>query len=517
MPTLIVNCVFMIVFSVFFSYYLIKKSNKKLPKAPSPFKLPIIGHVHLMAKYPGESWRAFNEIQDKYGKIVELKLGIQKFLLVADVNAVKEIILTNGKIFANRPFLVSVDKFVSGIENVIHFSSWSESHKQLRQIIAFHTLTSSTSKEIHDQYNQIAINEFKNLMQSLSWKNSGNDGKICLSQLRLLVGSVFFEHFWNGSVNTNTKDFQQFLVSLQDCHETMINGSIVDIFPFLDKLGFFPSSIVATADGMMKYLENDAGLVKWKESMHHHISSPLEGNREPNNCLIESLIKHHLMNSSNLSWTKCVSTVVGLLLNIPNVTNMVMACLGYLSLDLEAQKRIRAEIREKFSQNDDIISTDQSTKLVQIKAAIMETLRLISSPYLPHCTTEDTSVNGYRVDKGTSVLVNAQYINHSPDLWESPLEFKPSRFLIPSEDGSGVQIKKPPFFLPYSLGRRSCPGFGIFESLAPFVVANLLKKFQVSTSYNRHEMEKRGLCNFSSMKHGNFFALSLKAWESPRH
>lgn len=74
-----------------------------------------------MAKYPDESWKVFNEIHEKYGKIVELKLGVQKFLLVADVNAVKEILLTNGKKFADRPFLVSMNELATGIENGISF------------------------------------------------------------------------------------------------------------------------------------------------------------------------------------------------------------------------------------------------------------------------------------------------------------------------------------------------------------------------------------------------------------
>ena len=117
---------------------------------------------------------------------------------------------------------------------------------------------------------------------------------------------------------------------------------------------------------------------------------------------------------------------------------------------------------------------------------------------------------GFHVDKDTSVLINIQYINHSPELWESPLEFKPSRFVSKSEDGSSLQIKKPSHFLPYSLGCRSCPGFGMFDILTPFLIANLVMNFKISSDQSEDEMRKLGLCNFLSMKHDHFFSLNLE-------
>ncbi|XP_074599736.1 cytochrome P450 307a1-like [Brevipalpus obovatus] len=496
-------------------YYLAILLDRKLDKngkAPSPFKFPIIGHLHLMTKYPGESWKAFNEIQEKFGKIVELKLGVQKFLLVADLDAVKEILLTNGKKFANRPYLKSVDRLAPGIENVSHLCSWSNSYKETRQRIFFHTLTSSTSNGVRNRYYGIMARKHEYFLQSLS---SGNKRELCLKDLNFLIGSVFFEHLCGKSLMNDCGSFEQFLILQYKFHENSINGSVVDLFPILGRLEIFYKNTTGSIHQLINYLEHDGGLLERRDRLSQEYPSPRgisrnqENPQELEDCFSEDLIRCHFMDPASMSWRKCVLTVLGLLLNVPNVTNITMACLGYLSLDHEVQDEIRSEIKRKIPWNDDIISPDQSMKLVHTKAAMMETLRLISSPYLPHSAIENTSLNGYRVEKGTNVLVNVQYINHSPDLWESPLEFKPSRFLIPSEDGSSVQIRKPSFFLPYSLGCRSCPGFGMFEAQAFFIVANLLRKFQLSTSYSHQEMQKRGLCNFSSMKQADFFSLNL--------
>lgn len=120
----------------------------------------------------------------------------------------------------------------------------------------------------------------------------------------------------------------------------------------------------------------------------------ITSDKGPDDCFIGNVIKYHLMNPSEVPWKKCVLIVLGLLMNIPNVAHITMACLGYLSLNHEVQKKIRIEIAENITSIGEIISPDQLKKHVHIKATLMETLRLVSSPYLPHRATEDTLVNG---------------------------------------------------------------------------------------------------------------------------
>ncbi len=71
---------------------------------PSPQALPIIGHMHLMAKYHENPWEGMDMMRIKYGDVVALKMGQMKCVLVSSVDAMKEVLLTKGDIFCDRPF-----------------------------------------------------------------------------------------------------------------------------------------------------------------------------------------------------------------------------------------------------------------------------------------------------------------------------------------------------------------------------------------------------------------------------
>jgi cytochrome P450 family 307 subfamily A len=81
------------------------------------------------------------------------------------------------------------------------------------------------------------------------------------------------------------------------------------------------------------------------------------------------------------------------------------------------------------------------------EATILETLRVTSSPIVPHVATEDSSIGGYDVPKGTVVFLNNYELNTGEDYWSEPDLFKPERFVVDN------QIVKPAHFIPFSTGR----------------------------------------------------------------
>jgi len=65
---------------------------------------------------------------------------------------------------------------------------------------------------------------------------------------------------------------------------------------------------------------------------------------------------------------------------------------------------------------------------------------------------------------------------HDPKHWKDPDEFLPSRFL--DDNGHMVYPKNNPHFLPFSTGRRQCPGKYLAEKEVPFLLANLVHQFE---------------------------------------
>ena len=86
-------------------------------------------------------------------------------------------------------------------------------------------------------------------------------------------------------------------------------------------------------------------------------------------------------------------------------------------------------------------------------------------------------IGNYSLPKNTIIALHQTYIYLSEKYWDKPLEFNPNRFL----DEQGRYVATNPAFIPFSLGRRICPG-------EPFAITNLLlamvRFLQLTNDYN---------------------------------
>ncbi|CAL1295291.1 unnamed protein product [Larinioides sclopetarius] len=69
-------------------------------------------------------------------------------------------------------------------------------------------------------------------------------------------------------------------------------------------------------------------------------------------------------------------------------------------------------------------------------------------------------------------------IHHDPDYWDEPDAFRPERFL----SADGKQFIKPTInFVPFSVGRRNCPGETIAWMEILHYFAETVKNFEIFT------------------------------------
>ena len=67
---------------------------------------------------------------------------------------------------------------------------------------------------------------------------------------------------------------------------------------------------------------------------------------------------------------------------------------------------------------------------------------------VPHYSKEETTINGYTIPAGTSIMANLDAVLFSSDTWTDPMQFRPERFL----DANG-DLTQPEQFVPFSIGR----------------------------------------------------------------
>lgn len=159
-----------------------------------------------------------------------------------------------------------------------------------------------------------------------------------------------------------------------------------------------------------------------------------------------------------MAWT------IGLLLNNPHALKL-------------AQEELDTVVgRDRWVQESDIES------LKYLQAIVKETLRLYPPAPLTGLreALEDCYIGDYCVPKNTRVLVNIWKLQRDPTVWSEPDQFKPERFL---KEHKKVEFQGPSFeYIPFSAGRRSCPGLTFGLQVVHLTLARMLQGFEISTT-----------------------------------
>lgn len=166
------------------------------------------------------------------------------------------------------------------------------------------------------------------------------------------------------------------------------------------------------------------------------------------------------------------------------VGNLIMMVLTNAIQYPEVQKKMQDECDAILGDDPSryVIHTDRP-HMPYSDAVIWETLRAASSPIVPHVATSSTDIDGFPVEKDTIVFLNNHGMNVGEAYWGPDCrEFKPERFLRQQvENGHTVtRLVKPDFFIPFSMGKRTCIGQKLVQGFAFVVVTSLLHKYKVS-------------------------------------
>lgn len=78
------------------------KQKRKIGQLPSPPRLPIIGHLHLLAGYP-VPYQAFTRLARKLGTVFGLQLGNVSCAVISGPRDIREALVTKGHHFDSRP------------------------------------------------------------------------------------------------------------------------------------------------------------------------------------------------------------------------------------------------------------------------------------------------------------------------------------------------------------------------------------------------------------------------------
>ncbi|XP_004301915.1 PREDICTED: flavonoid 3',5'-hydroxylase-like [Fragaria vesca subsp. vesca] len=142
----------------------------------------------------------------------------------------------------------------------------------------------------------------------------------------------------------------------------------------------------------------------------------------------------------------------------------------------EEMIKVQEELTQIVGLNN-LVEEFHLPNLHHLDAVIKETFRLHPIlPFLvPRCPSQSTTIGGFYIPKGSTIFLNAWAIHRDPIVWEAPLEFRPQRFLNPSNKFDYLGNKF--HFLPFGSGRRVCAGIPLAERMLIYELASFLHSF----------------------------------------
>ncbi|VAH74299.1 unnamed protein product [Triticum turgidum subsp. durum] len=179
----------------------------------------------------------------------------------------------------------------------------------------------------------------------------------------------------------------------------------------------------------------------------------------------------------------------------------------------EIQQKLREEIVAVLGAGVAVTEPDLE-RLPYLQSVVKETLRLrMAIPLLvPHMNLSDAKLAGYDIPAESKILVNAWFLANDPKRWVRADEFRPERFL---EEEKAVEAHGNDFrFVPFGVGRRSCPGIILALPIIGITLGRLVQNFQLLPPPGQDKIdttEKPGQFSNQILKHATIVCKPLEA------
>ncbi|WCJ35509.1 Cytochrome P450 81C13 [Euphorbia peplus] len=466
---------FLLCIFIFFAFTLHKifshTRNPKLP--PSPYPLPIIGHLHLLNKSLPLPL-SLEPLLSQYGPIISLKFGCIPILVISSPSAVEECFSKHDIVFANRPKSMSGDHFTYNYITYV-WASYGDLWRTLRRLTVVELFSSKSIQKTCSVREEEVRNLLRRLFRISGGGGGGGKGAVdmrflvsllmCNIIMRIGVGRSCVEYEDEG-----TEKERKLFGDFKERYFPILSLNICDFIPVLRRVGF---------RGIEK------GMVKMQKLRDDYLQDLLDeirvkfGNFKESRLKERSSIIETLLGMQQLEPEYYTNEVIKSILVMMFVAGVETSAVGVewaMSLLLnnpQVMQKLKAEIA-KYVGNDHLLNDSDLPKLPYLRCVVNETLRLYPPGplLLPHLSSETCTVEGYEIEKGTILLVNVWRMHRDPNIWEDPNEFKPERF---EGDRIGEQLGSK--YIPFGMGRRACPGAAMGIRMVSLALGALVQCF----------------------------------------
>ncbi|GER48679.1 cytochrome P450 family protein [Striga asiatica] len=436
---------------------------------PGPPKWPLFGNLLQLGQLPH---RDFASLCEQYGPLVYIRLGQVDAITTNDPNIIRQIL--QDDVFASRPRTLAAQHLAYGCGDVA-LAPIGPKWKRLRRICMEHLLTTKRLesfaghradeaqhlvKHVWDVAQKGEVVNMRHVLGAFSMNNV----------TRMLLGKQYF-----GAESAGPQEATEFLHITHELFSLLgliYLGDYLPIWRWIDPFGCerkmrevekrvddFHSKILE--QHRKRRRENDEGDVDFVDVL---LSLPgEEGKEHMDDVEIKALIQDMIAAATDTS----------------AVTNEW--AMAEVIKHPHVLKKAQQELDSVVGPNRMVQESDLA-HLNYLRCIVRETFRMHpAGPFLiPHESTQSTTINGYYIPKRTRVFINTHGLGRNTKIWDRVDVFEPERHLL--ADGSRVEISHGSDFkiLPFSAGKRKCPGAPLGVTLVLMALARLLHAFDWS-------------------------------------
>ncbi|XP_051130115.1 geraniol 8-hydroxylase-like isoform X1 [Andrographis paniculata] len=437
----------------------LSKSAAKSP--PGPWGVPILGYLPFIG---ADMLSKFSQLASKYGEIYMLRLGNKLCVVINSPSLVKEVVRDQDNVFSNRSPPVAAFIGTYGAKDI----AWSPNNSEWRALRKVFVREMLSNRSLELSYT-LRKNEVRKAIQRVS-KNGKAAVEISLiafqTELNVITNLLWGELLQGEDKEIFGKKFRAIIPKFVDLFG---KTNISDFYPFLAGLDI---------QGIKRQMESYRGIIdrilndiieKHKKKLSEGVME--EGKKDFLQILLELMEK----DKDSISDTQLKALILDIVAGGTDTTATTMEwAMAELMKNPMVMEKAQKELSEVVGL-DNIVEEHHLPKLKYLDAVVKETLRLHPAiPLLvPRSPSQSSIVGGYTIPKDTMVFINAAYIQKDPRYWNSPLEFKPERFLDNGCDFSGNSFH----YLPFGSGRRMCAGLPLAERMLMYFLASLVHSF----------------------------------------
>ncbi|KAK6939681.1 Cytochrome P450 [Dillenia turbinata] len=454
---------------------------RNLPPTPFP-SLPILGHFHLLRK---PIHRCLSKISDRYGPIVLLNFGYRKVLVISSPELAEECFTKNDVVFANRPRFLAGKIVGSNYTNIV-WAPYGDHWRNLRRISALEilsahrlqTLSAVRSDEVNFLIRRILKASKMNQpveMESAFFEVMMN------AMMRMISGKRFY-----GEEVEDSEEARRFREISKETLEIALSNDVGEFLPMIRWFDGREKKLWALKIKRDLFYQN---LIDQNRKLQVDTSLILSDKTKQNRNLIQVLLSMQEKDPAYYTDQFIIGLMQTLLIaGTDTSTGTMQWALSLLLNHPQVLEKAQAEIDNHVGSGR-LINESDLGRLPYLRSIILETLRMYPpSPIIvPHESSDDCTVGGYHIPRGTILFVNIWSIQNSPMIWADPRTFNPERFL-------GVEGARDGFkFMPFGSGRRACPGEGLAIRMIAFVLGSIIQCFDWERNHEKSVDMSEGL------------------------